>query len=289
MGHEDAKKGLLMCAANTGIDSVRRKCRINVLFLGETGLDKSGLAREGIRLVPGSKFASAADSTTNSLICVVDGDTGHYRYGPLLTANGAMCVVDEIGLMPKEEQRRLQSAMQEGVVNFGRFGFTRNLEASSSVILTANPDSQSGKFRYKDKIDPNEFPFLGAFKNRIDLIFIFRTNRSRDYLGNYARNKTEVMDNYSALLKKEGENYQYLVKHILRAKEFDPQFSKAAEPMINQYFENVMNLEDSDASNRLWETLRNLCYAVARLKLKNTVDAEDAKEVIEFYDRQLKY
>jgi len=37
------------------------------------------------------------------------------------------------------------------------------------------------------------------------------------------------------------------------------------------------------------ETLRNLCYAVARLKLKNTVDAEDAKEVIEFYDRQLKY
>jgi DNA replicative helicase MCM subunit Mcm2 (Cdc46/Mcm family) len=48
--------------------------------------------------------------------------------------------------------------------------------------------------------------------------------------------------------------------------------------MINQYFENVMTAKDSEASNRLWETLRNLCYAIARLKLKNTIDTEDAKE-----------
>jgi hypothetical protein len=97
------------------------------------------------------------------------------------------------------------------------------------------------------------------------------------------------MDNYSELLKKEGENYQDLVKHILYAKTFDPKFSEEAELMINQYFENVMSPEDSEASNRLWETLRNLCYAVARLKLKDTVDVKDAKEVIEFYNKQLEY
>jgi DNA replicative helicase MCM subunit Mcm2 (Cdc46/Mcm family) len=289
IGHKDAKKGLLICAVNSGIDSVRRKRRFNVLFLGETGLDKSGLARDGNRLVPGSKFASATDSTTNSLICVVDGDTGHYRYGPLVTASGAMCVIDEIGRMPKDEQARLLSILQEGVVNFGRFGFTRELEASAGVILTANPDSISGKFRYPNKIDPNEFPFLGPFKNRIDLIFIFRTNRDRDYLWNYARNKTEVMDNYSSSLKKEGNNSQYLVKHILYAKKCDPQFSQEAEPMLNQYFVDVMTPEDSEASNRLWETLRNLCHAIARLKLKDTIDVEDVTEIIEFYNRQLKY
>ena len=36
MGHDDAKKALLMSGANTGVDSVRRKRRINVsnlLFL----------------------------------------------------------------------------------------------------------------------------------------------------------------------------------------------------------------------------------------------------------------
>jgi len=145
---------LLLVIANIGVDSVRRKRRINVLFLGESGLDKNGLAREGIRTVPGSKFASAADSSTGSLLCIVDGETGHYRYGPILTANGAMYVVDEIGFMSKKEQRRLQSAIQEGVVSFGRFGFTRHLEASSSIILTANPDNILGRFGYPRKIDP---------------------------------------------------------------------------------------------------------------------------------------
>jgi DNA replicative helicase MCM subunit Mcm2 (Cdc46/Mcm family)/transcriptional regulator with XRE-family HTH domain len=288
IGDDDAKIGGLICAANTGIDSVRRKRRINMCFLGETGNDKSGLAREIIRLVPGSKFASAADSTTNSLICVVDPETGHYRYGPILTSNGAMCVVDEIGLMPKEEQRRLQSTMQEGSVNLGRYGFTRNLEASSSVILTSNPDSISGKFRQKDKIDTNEFPFLGTFRDRIDLIFIFRTNRTREHLQKYTQSKTKNMNDYSKLLKEEGENYQYLVKHILYAKTFDPQFSEEAELMINQYFENVMEPDNSEASNRLLETLRNICYGIARLKLKNIIEIEDAMEVIKFYDKQLK-
>ena len=33
----------------------------------------------------------------------------------------------------------------------------------------------------------------------------------------------------------------------------------------------------------------NLCYAVARLKLKDTIDEDDVKEVIEFYNKQLKY
>jgi DNA replicative helicase MCM subunit Mcm2 (Cdc46/Mcm family) len=296
IGDDEAKKGLLICAANTGIDSVRMKRRINMLFLGETGNDKSGLAREGIRIVQGSKFASAADSTTNSLICVVDGETGHYRYGPLLTANGAICVVDEIGVMLKEEQKRLQSLMQEGCVNFGRFGFTRPLEGSSAVILTSNPDSISGTFRSPDKIDPNDFPFLGAFKNRIDLIFIFRTNRDPEHLRKYALSKTKNMDDYHKLLEEEGYNYQYLMKHIMYAKTFDPKFSEAAEFMINQYFVDIMSwksptditAERNETSNRLWETLRNIAYGIARLKFKYTVDAIDAKEAIEIYNNQLK-
>jgi hypothetical protein len=43
--YEHVKKGLLLCAANTGEDSVSKRLRINALLVGETGLDKSALLR----------------------------------------------------------------------------------------------------------------------------------------------------------------------------------------------------------------------------------------------------
>jgi MCM P-loop domain len=288
IGDKDAKKGVLMCAANSGMDSHKR--RINVLFLGETGLDKTPLAKAATRTVPGSKFASATDSTTNSLICVVEPDTEHFRFGPIVTANGAICIVDEIGRMPKEEQGRILSAMQEGTIQFGRYGLTRPLEASASFVLTANPDSTLGKFRDEEKIDPTEFPFLGPFRDRIDLILIFRANRDPSYLRDYGSSKFENEDNRIALLKKEGNNYQYLKKHILYSKRFvDFKFSSEAECMITEYFTDAMIPKGSQTSNRLLDTLRKCCYAVARLKLKDTIEAEDAREVIEFYNKQLGY
>jgi DNA replicative helicase MCM subunit Mcm2 (Cdc46/Mcm family) len=46
IGLEHVKKGLLLSAANSGKDSYERKLRINVLLIGETGLDKSALLRQ---------------------------------------------------------------------------------------------------------------------------------------------------------------------------------------------------------------------------------------------------
>jgi DNA replicative helicase MCM subunit Mcm2 (Cdc46/Mcm family) len=290
IGDKDAKKVVLMCAANTGLGPSRR---INVLFLGETGLAKTALAKDAARLVPGSKFASAMDSTTNSLICVVDGDTGHFRFGPLVTANNAICVVDEIGRMPKEEQARLLSAMgPDGTIYFGRFGINRELPATEGFILTANPDSISGKFRYPDKIDPNEFPFLGPFRDRIDLVVIFRQNRDPTYLRDYGSSKFEDEDSHAAhmRMKKEGENYQFLRKWFLEGRKFvDFKWQPEARMIITEYFTNVMTSEDSQASNRLHDTLRKCCVAIARLKLKDTIDEDDVKEVIELHKNQSKY
>jgi DNA replicative helicase MCM subunit Mcm2 (Cdc46/Mcm family) len=97
-GHDSVKKGLLMSAVMTGIDSPRRKRRIDIMFIGPTGTDKSGLASEAKRLVPGSDTASAADSTSNSLICVYDKDGEHFNFGKIPLANGKVLHLDEMGL-----------------------------------------------------------------------------------------------------------------------------------------------------------------------------------------------
>lgn len=152
-GHKDVKKGILMAAVNTGVDSPRRKRRIDILLIGPTGLDKSDLARDAIRLVPGSRSASAVDSTTNSLICVYDNDKEHFRFGPIPLASGKMLHVDEMGRMKEEDQQRILSSMQEEVIHFARYGINKDIEASPSFIITANANSRSGKFRDQDKID----------------------------------------------------------------------------------------------------------------------------------------
>lgn len=47
IGYQHVKKGLLICAANSGKDSVDQRLRINSLLIGETGLDKSPMPYSG--------------------------------------------------------------------------------------------------------------------------------------------------------------------------------------------------------------------------------------------------
>lgn len=58
IGYEHVKKGLLLCAANSGKDSISRRLRINALLAGETGLDKSALWSAAAESVPTSKYCS---------------------------------------------------------------------------------------------------------------------------------------------------------------------------------------------------------------------------------------
>jgi replicative DNA helicase Mcm len=211
IGYEHVKKGLLMCAVNSGKDSVERRLRINALLVGETGLDKTGFLLHSPRLVGlNSKFTSAVNSTVRSLIGVVDKEidsSGILRLGPIPSANGAICAIDEIGRMSYEDQGFLLTALQHGTIYFGRHGFNTTLDASATFILSANPTGSSGKWRDKEKIDFSEIPLLGPLRDRVDLIFVFRTNRSIGHVVDYAFRKAEIMDNYDAIFKKEEENY----------------------------------------------------------------------------------
>ncbi|MFY9797948.1 MAG: hypothetical protein WAK17_08005 [Candidatus Nitrosopolaris sp.] len=79
----------------------------------------------------------------------------------------------------------------------------------------SNPAGSSGNWRDKEKIDFNVIPLLGPLRDRVDLIFVFRTNRSIGHVVDYALKKAQMMDNYDASLKKEKENYEFLSKYIL--------------------------------------------------------------------------
>lgn len=250
IGHEDIKKGLLMSAVNSGKDSFKNKRRINILIIGPPGLAKTILAKDSTRLGDqNSQFASATDATTSSLIGVVDKDTGYFNIGPVPMANNAICSIDEVGYMPPEDQKRLLSALEHGIIYFGRFGLFRNLEASASFVLTSNPASNSGRFRDPRKVDHNELPFIGALIDRVDLVFIVNIDRT-DWSDacDYANDWLDKMDKYDAIVEEEDKNFEFLRKHNLCAREHDPKFSSEIKHRLGPFYANIITSKNSWAS-----------------------------------------
>jgi DNA replicative helicase MCM subunit Mcm2 (Cdc46/Mcm family) len=289
IGLEHVKKGLLFCAANSGKDTYQRKLRINALLIGETGLDKSALLRASVKLDDNSRFLSSLNSSIKSQVGIVDKENDNYllRLGPIPRTAGAICAIDEIGRMRPEDQEQLLHALQEGKMPFVKYGFDLTLDGRATFIMSSNPKNPSGDWNDKDKISPNEIPLLGPLRDRVCLIFVFRTNRQVGYVADYAFKKAKIINDTDAINKEEEKNYDFLRKYILYCKRFFPTLSKEAEVMIAQYYVNIMTRPESRESPRLFDTLTSLCFAVARLKQKEIIDIEDVQEVIEFYNLQL--
>jgi DNA replicative helicase MCM subunit Mcm2 (Cdc46/Mcm family)/DNA-binding CsgD family transcriptional regulator len=291
IGYEHVKKGFLMSLVNSGKDPVWKKRRLHSLLIGDPGLAKSYLIYYMVRLAGGnSTFTSAADASTKSLIGVVDNDEKILRIGPIPRAHGRICSIDEIGRMSPQDQGYILSAMQQGVIYFARYGFNTPLPASTTFILSCNPAGNSGKLKERQekiKIYGYEYPIIGPLRDRIDFFFIFQTKRNIPDAMNYAFEKIRIDDNYDEVLKKEEENIRFLQKLDVLSHKLDPTFSVEARHVIMQFYVKAFSSADSKHSPRLLDTLNNACYAVARLKLKDVVEVDDAKEVIKFFKEQI--
>jgi hypothetical protein len=76
---------------------------------------------------------------------------------------------------------------------------------------------------------------------------------------------------------------QFLIKYIRYAKQFNPVvLTDEARIMLTEFYKKISNT--GFGSPRILKTLFKLAKAIARLKLKNVVEEEDAKEVMEFYN-----
>lgn len=286
-GHEDIKKAILISAANTGIDSARFKRRIHIGLIGETGLAKTKLLYAARELVPKSRLCSAPTSSSKSLIAIVDKDNElgtMIRHGDIVLANGAICAIDEVGRMPFEDQGRLLNAFQEGKIPFSKYGYTLDLGGSATFIVSANPQSHDGKFRNPDIIEADEIPLLAILRDRLDLIFIVRGKKDEDFLEEYANNKLQQIGNDEDVREEEESNHKLLRKYIAYCKEeFKPKPSAEMVSMFSRYYRQMGIL----GSPRMVEALYNIGFAIARLKQKSIIGAEEAEEAMKLYNKQL--
>jgi Mg-chelatase subunit ChlI len=279
IGNNYVKKGLLLVAASTCTDKTLKK--LHAILVGDPGLAKSRMLKEAVGLVPNSRYESVQFATGKSLTVIVtkeEGDALILRIGPIAQAKGAIAALNELSSMNHEDQKYMLDTMQEQGFTTNKFGQNFYVDAPTAIIASANPIGGSWKSNYDDEaVNLDKIPMIKPLIDRFDLIFVCRDSRDVNILTDYAFKKSEMEDrptpNYTA----------YLVKHIMYAKQRypKPRFSEEAKAMLNQYY---VSIRVKYGSPRILETIYRIAQNITRLKLKNIVDAADAKETVQFYN-----
>jgi replicative DNA helicase Mcm len=283
VGYEHVKKGMLMSAVNTS-ETFSKKEKIHGLLIGDPGLGKSKLLERIAKLVPNSIKLSAQNASGKSLTAIIDRteENTFLRLGPIPQARGAICGLNEIGRMALEDQGHFLDVMEEEEFTKTAYGFHSKIQSPTTIIASANPVNNS-KWKDSNKIDLNEFPVLAPLLDRFDLKFAFKEKKDPKEIRAFGKK-------YSNILAKKAKGQlpdytPFLVKFIEYARQLKPILSEEATIMLEEFYINVKI--NGFGSDRVLPTLHKLTKAVARLKLKEIVDEEDAKEVMEFYNVML--
>jgi DNA replicative helicase MCM subunit Mcm2 (Cdc46/Mcm family) len=276
-----SKQGILMIAVNTSEKIGDDSEHLDGLFIGPPGLAKSKLLKRATELVPGSSNAGGQYSTGKSLTAVIDkvNDNTILRLGIIPRSRGAICAINEFGRQNPEDQDKMLDVMQERGFNFSKYGMSTYIPAPTTILASANPINND-KWLDDDKIDLDQFPFLAPIIDRFDLIFPFTYKKSKKDNDDFIDKLAEIE---AKKAKKQLPNYtQFLVKYIQYSKQINPVLTDEARSRLTEFSKGV--LDKGFGSPRVIITLPKLVKAIARLKLKNVADEEDAKEVMEFYN-----
>jgi hypothetical protein len=194
-----------------------------------------------------------------------------FRLGVVPKASGSICVMDEMQILPFEDQDAMRSTMQEGWFNLNKFAREKKIVAETTIIGTCNPMSSSSTWRDPNRMNKDEIQISAPIKDRFDQFYGFNDEMSREEAKEFA-------DARSRIAKRIPHNYNFLTKYILYAKTIKPVYRPEAEEMI-KYFWVKLKLEGI-FSNRGFDTLYKMAEAMARLKLSNIIDTKIVSELM---------
>ena len=184
--------------------------------------------------------------------------------------------------MSLEDQGHLLDVMQEEEFTKSAYGFTTKIKSPTTIIASTNPANNS-KWKDNDRIDLSEFPLLVPLIDRFDLFFTFRDRKDPKEIKIFGKKYSETLTKLEQGLLP--DYTVFLVKYLEYARELKPIISPEAKTMLENYYIDVKI--KGFGSDRVLPSLRKIAKAIARLKLKEIVDEEDAVEAMEFYNVML--
>ena len=320
-GNEDVKKAIALQLFG-GVtkelpDGVTLRGDFHILLVGDPGIAKSQLLRYVIKLAPrgiytSGKSASSAGLTAAAVKDELEGGRWTLEAGALVLADKGMAAVDEMDKMQKEDRSSLHEAMEQQSITVAKAGISATLKTRCSLLGAANP--KLGRF---DDYIPlaEQINMPPSLLSRFDLIFIMKDKpdetRDRELSRHILRSHVageECMyrQKYSGFtdepVRKPAEadiSPGLLRKYLAYAKQnCIPRLSPETEKLFEDYFMKLRSsaYEKEKENNeqvpvpvtaRQLEALVRLGEASARMRLSDTVEAEDARRVIAIVNTSL--
>jgi DNA replicative helicase MCM subunit Mcm2 (Cdc46/Mcm family) len=276
IGHSDAKLGILRSAVNiretkhlTGLRS-----RTHTMLAGDPGTAKSILAGESTKIIPNSRYVTAQHVSIKSALAIIDKEVDGSKMlmlGAVPQARNAICSINEIGSMVYEDQQHLADILEEGRFTIDKHGIYQEIASPTTIIATTNPEG--GYWNSIPSLD--QLPIKSNIRDRFDQTYIFEDFQTTEERREYAMKKMEIYQNPEDLKI----DYDFLKRYLQYAASLpDPILTAEAGTMFSDFW--IRMTESGHASNRSFDSLVRIARGQARLHLKQEIDADIAREVM---------
>jgi len=289
---EDVKKGLLCqlfgATNKTFSGTAANKVRgdINVLLVGDPGVAKSQMLTYVHRIAPRGMYTSGRGSSAVGLTAYVTRDPESkdmvLESGALVLSDRGICCIDEFDKMSDSARSMLHEVMEQQTVSIAKAGIIAVLNARTSVLASANPVGS----RYNPNmsmVDNIQLP--PTLLSRFDLLYLLLDKPNAETDRRLARHLVSLHYKEPPQKKRGAIPASLLTDYVSYARAMiQPVLSdEAAEELVEGYVE-MRRMGGSrkviTATPRQLESLIRLSESLARMRLCERVDRDDAKEAL---------
>ena len=286
-GYRDVKEAIALQlfggSAKQLEDETKLRGDIHILIVGDPGIGKSQILKYVSRLAPRSIYTSGKGTTGAGLTATaVRDELGGWSLeaGALVLGDQGNVCVDELDKMRAEDRSALHEALEQQTVSIAKAGIMATLNSRCSVLAAANP--KFGRFdRYKVLAEQIDLP--APIISRFDLIFVIEDKPSRE-------GDSKLADHILKIHQENTVDYEIepelLRKYIAYArKNANPKLTDEANEILREFYVNTRNSNPEEQgpvpiTARQLEAIIRLAEACAKIKLKETVDREDAEKAV---------
>jgi len=286
-GYRDVKEAIALQlfggAAKQLEDETKLRGDIHILIVGDPGIGKSQILKYVSRLAPRSIYTSGKGTSGAGLTAAaVRDELGGWSLeaGALVLGDQGNVCVDELDKMRAEDRSALHEALEQQTVSIAKAGIMATLNSRCSVLAAANP--KFGRFD-QFKVLAEQIDLPAPIISRFDLIFVIEDKPSREGDAKLAEHilKTHQYNTIEYEIEPD-----LLRKYIAYArKNINPHLTDEANEVLREFYVNTRNSNPEEQgavpiTARQLEAIIRLSEASAKIKLKDTVDKEDAEKAV---------
>jgi len=284
-GRELEKKALyLSLLGGSDFDGYRKESHL--MLVGEADTGKSELVKFANTVTQKSSIVDGSNATGVGLMFALDDYDGMkiLRQGAMILNSGGHMIVDEYDKMPKQEQKKLNQAMEQQRATYNKGGHMGNAECKTAIIASCNPENERWN---EGKTIIDNLPFDASTISRFDLLIRLK----HETLENQIRAKMLHITKSKRGEVEQAAKPEWIKGLLNYLRALKPVFTPEAEELlINKYVEFTM-IEQEDGSlpiqTRQMEGIQRLCEAWAKLHFKTKITTDIVEDVITFYQECL--